>query len=178
MIEAHSSLNLFFYEIVHKTVQNKKIELQPDIEYYLVDLLSNIQTVEPTNTLVDLQIRAEERKDVQTYKVLGDCALTKLSIFDELLSKRGIKTSYVKEVGCKAYRKASVLGGRKAFIFHELGSKFELYAEVLEEVKEETALGCEDPLKLYERYLHKKSPSTLKKLTKLGLVLNLQESET
>lgn len=179
MIESHKDLNLYFYELLQEALKNKKLNPDPAVEYYLVELLGNLHKENHTQTLVDLQIKASDKPEVAKYKSLGDCALTKLGIFEDYLVYHNISLSYIETVGSRAYSKASNLAikDKRANVFYELSSKFCKYAEILEDVKDNTSLGISDPLKLYDRYVNTKSIKALNKLNKLGLVVITTESE-
>ena len=175
----HKDLNLFFYELLQEALKSRKLNADPDVEYYLVELLGNIHIEAVTSTLVELQQKAIQRQEVSAYKSLGDCALIQIGLFEEHLTAKRVSTSYVEMVGSRAYQTASnmAIRDRRAPIFYELGSKFPMYARLLDDVKEATSLGCSDPLKLYEKYLLTKSETALNKLNKLGLVVHTTESE-
>ena len=179
MIEYHKDLNLFFYELLQEALKARKLNADPEVEHYLLALLGSVHTEAVTATLLELQQKALQQQEVSSYKSIGDCALTRIGIFEEYLTAKHISTSYVEMVGSQAYQTASNLAKRdkRAPIFYELGSKFPTYARVLDDIKEATSLGCSDPLKLYEKYINKNSTIALNKLNKLGLVVNTTESE-
>ena len=175
----HKDLNLFFYELLQEVLKVRKLDTNPEVEFYLVELLGNIQIELLAYTLVELQQKATQKQEMSAYKTLGDCALVQIGLFEENLAAKRVSTSYVEMMGSRAYQTASTLAikDKRAFVFYELGSKFPIYARVLDDVKEATSLGCSDPLKLYEKYITKNSITALSKLNKLGLVVNTTESE-
>ena len=179
MIEYHKDLNSFFYELLQEALKARKLNADPEVEHYLLSLLGSVHIEAVTATLLELQQKAIRNQEVNAYKSIGDCALTRIGVFAEYLTAKHISTSYVEMVGSRAYQTASTLArkDKRAPIFYELGSKFPTYARVLDDVKEATSLGCSDPLKLYEKYINKNSTIALTKLNKLGLVVNTTESE-
>jgi hypothetical protein len=62
-------------------------------------------------------------------------------------------------------------------VFQDLGAHFRTYAEVLEDVREATALGTpDDVLSLYERFQKTRSPAVAERLAAHG-VLSVQINE-
>ena len=79
-------------------------------------------------------------------------------------------------MGSRAYRCASQLAASargparaRAPVFFDLGEHFVTYADVLDDVREATALGTrDDVLSLYERYTKTGSPALLSRLSERG----------
>lgn len=125
--------------------------------------------------------RAERKARLEKLRTIGDHALSYSGLFDAHRERHGIARSYVLEVGKSAYHTACQLAsasGRaqdreQASVFGELSSRFDRFAEVLDDVRETTALGTrDDVLSLYERFVKTGSPVLQQRLQEHG-VLNI-----
>ncbi len=164
--------------------------LTPSTEHYLVLLLAQLShdTAALSSSLVELSIEAqitERRARLEKLRTLGDHALSYSGLFDAHRERLGIARSYIVEVGSRAYRDAGQLACTsfravervQASVFDELGSRFDVFAEVLDDVREATALGTrDDVLSLYERFVKTGSPVLQQKLKEHG-VLSIGSSD-
>ncbi len=135
-----------------------------------------------SSSLVELSLEAqvaERRARLAKLRVLGDHALSYSGLFDAHRERLGIARSYLLEVGSRAYRSASQLACTsaraverdQASVFDELGSRFDVFSEVLDDVREATALGTrDDVLSLYERFVKTGSPVLQQKLKEHGVL--------
>jgi hypothetical protein len=183
-IECHTSLSAYFHETLTRAFASKGIEAPPLTEFYLVSLLEALghDTAALSRTLVEMSIESERETHIERLarlRSLGDQALSVSGLFDSHLERRGISRSYVVDVGRRAYRSASQLASAsghttdrsRAAVFFDLSSRFQTYAEVLEGVREATALGTpDDVLALYERFCKTRSPALAERLLAHGVV--------
>jgi hypothetical protein len=183
-IECHTSLSAYFHETLVRAFAVKGIEAPPPTEFYLVGLLEGLghDTAPLSRTLVELSIEVENAsrgEKLTRLRSVGDQALSVSGLFDVHLERRGISRSYVVDVGSRAYRSASQLASAssqsseraRASVFFDLSARFQTYAEVLEGVRESTALGTpDDVLSLYERFCKTRSPALAERLIAHGVV--------
>jgi hypothetical protein len=180
-IECHRDLRAFFHETLTRALASRKVEAPPPTEHYLVGLLELLghDTATMSRSLVELERDATEAPRagrLQRLRAIGDQALSVSGLFDGHLERHGISRSYVAQIGARAYRSAGQLAGfsqrerAQAEVFLDLGARFSTYAEVLDHVRETTALGTpDDVLSLYERYQRTHSPALAERLLAHGV---------
>jgi hypothetical protein len=178
-IECHHDLRAFFHETLTRALASRGVEAPPPTEHYLVGLLALLghNTAPLSHSLVELELdagQAEDSSRLERLRRLGDQALSVMGLFDAHLERHGISRSYVADVGTRAYRTAGQLAGLRrgahAEVFVDLGMRFSTYAEVLEHVRETTALGTpDDVLSIYERYQRSHSPALMERLVAHGV---------
>jgi hypothetical protein len=183
IIECHTDLRAFFHETLTRALASRKVEAPPTTEYYLVSLLAVLghDTAPLARSFVELEIANQtEEADaagssrVQRFQAVGDQALSVSGLFDAHLERHGISRTYVADLGARAYRTAAQLAASsrrpQAQVFFDLGEHFGTYAAVLDQVRENTALGTpDDVLSLYERYQRTHSPLLLERLMTHGV---------
>lgn len=183
-IECHIDLSAYFHETLTHALASRRVEAPAPTEFYLVGLLSALghDTAALSRSLVELSFAAQSStrsERLTRLRTVGDQALSVMGLFDAHLERRGISRSYLADLGSRAYRSASDLartskesGERaRAQVFLDLGAHFRTYAEVLEDVREATALGTrDDVLSLYERFCKTKSPVVAERLLAHGVV--------
>jgi hypothetical protein len=190
-IECHSDLSAFFYETLRSALSSRRVEAPVPTERYLVDLLADLGHDETVlaRSLVALELESQELapdERLEQLRALGDRALSISGLFDAHLEHQGLSRGYVTEVGSRAYRCASQLAASargparaRAPVFFDLGEHFVTYADVLDDVREATALGTrDDVLSLYERYTKTGSPALLSRLSERGVLTVLPEAHT
>jgi hypothetical protein len=184
LIECHTDLSAFFHDTLRSALSSRRVEAPPPTERYLVDLLADLGHDETvlSQSLVALELESQElTRDarLEHLRALGDRALSISGLFDPHLERRGLSRAYVSELGSRAYRHASHLAGASprgpmracATVFFDLSAHFCTYANVLDDVREATALGTrDDVLSLYERYAKTGSPALLSKLFERGVL--------
>jgi hypothetical protein len=182
-IECHRDLRAFFHETLTRALASRGVEAPPPTEHYLVGLLAVLghDTAPLARSLVELELDASQAPRagrVQRLKSLGDQALSVSGLFDAYLERYGISRTYVADVGARAYHAAGRLAGESsrgrervhAEVFTDLSARFIAYAEVLEQVRESTALATpDDVLALYERYQRSHSPALAERLAQHGV---------
>ncbi len=181
-------MRAFFHETLTRALASRGVEAPPPTEHYLVSLLALLghDTAPLSRSLVELELDAGQVEDasrLERLRHLGDQALSVVGLFDPHLERHGISRSYVTDVGARAYRSAGQLAGMRrrahAEVFFDLGSRFSTYADVLEHVRETTALGTpDDVLSLYERYQRTHSPALMERLASHGIFSVADESDS
>lgn len=183
-IECHTDLSAYFHETLTRAFATKGIEAPEPTEFYLVGLLAGLghDTAALSRSLVEMCLdleRVSEGERLARLRRVGDHALSISGLFDVHLDRRGISRSYVVELGSRAYRSASHLasasvhGGERARaeVFFDLSAHFNTYADVLEGVRESTALGTpDDVLTLYERFCKTRSSALAERLLAHGVM--------
>jgi len=183
-IECHIDLKAYFHETLTRALCTRGVEVAQPTEFYLVGLLSALghDTAALSRSLVELsrEVESAHRAErIARLRDVGDQALSVSGLFDAHLERRGISRSYLADLGSRAYRSASQLastsresGDRaRATIFFDLSARFRVYAEVLEDVRESTALGTpDDVLSLYERFCKTRSPAVAERLLAHGVM--------
>lgn len=183
-IECHIDLRAYFHETLARALSTRKVEVPAETEFYLVGLLAALghDTAALSRSLVELSCeleRARSQDRLARLRDVGDQALSVSGLFDANLERRGISRSYLFDLGSRAYRSAGQLAGHsheradraRAAIFFDLGAHFRVYAEVLVDVRESTALGTpDDVLSLYERFCKTRSPAVAERLLAHGVM--------
>lgn len=184
LIEPCADLAGFFHETLRSALASRRVDAPVHTERYLVDLLADLGHDETVlaRSLVELELDGQElggEAKLERMRSLGDQALSISGLFDAHLERHGLSRSYVVAVGRRAYQRASHLASASrrghhracAPVFFDLGAHFATYADVLDDVREQTALGTrDDVLSLYERYTKTGSAQLLTKLTDRGVL--------
>ena len=158
-------------------------------EHYLVELLSGYAVSKRIQSLsspfVELLAQAWSAagvERVQRLRTLGDAALFVSGFLGDSCERRGITHTYVAAIGARAYgevgrvaRFASpTASAAQRLVFQELADRFEAFSRVLEEVREQTALGTDgEVLRVYERWCTTRSPTLFQRLRRRGVAPEL-----
>ena len=183
-IETCTDLSDFFRETLCRALSTRGVTPAPSTERYLVLLLAQLShdTAPLSSSLVELSLEAqvtERRARLEKLRTLGDHALSYSGLFDTHRERLGIARSYILDVGSRAYRSAGQLACQsfraverdQASVFDELGARFDIFSEVLDDVREATALGTrDDVLSLYERFVKSGSPVLQQRLKEHGVL--------
>jgi hypothetical protein len=184
LIECHADLSTFFHETLRSALESRRVDVPARTERYLVGLLAELGHDETvlSRSLVELELESHElawAERLERLRTLGDQALSISGLFEAHLEHHGLSRAYVSEVGSRAYYSASQIATAcgqhtqrsTAAVYYDLGERFCTYAEVLDDVREKTALGTrDDVLSLYERYEKTGSPALLNRLVERGVL--------
>jgi hypothetical protein len=182
-VESCEAVQEFFGDEVRGAMRELRVQTASETEQYLVDLLSGFTVSERTHILseplFDLLQRARAAQgaadQARRLRDLGDAALFLSGFFPDSFERRGWTRDYVAAMGGQAYSRigdVDVLrasqGARAVFI--ELARRFVELSQVLDEVRERTAL-CTDGaiVRLYERFRESGSPALLRRLRRRGV---------
>ena len=104
-----------FYDLVKAAKHTTKIELNEDLEAYIVFLLTEFLP-KPDIVAMPLAIQLLEtmqmdgsRKKLDAYKGIGDVSLIKASMFKEQMRLKGMPADYYSDIGRTAYYQMSII---------------------------------------------------------------------
>lgn len=181
-VAIHDDLLCFFRERVDEAAEHQRAGVSPPARHYLALLLTEVghddePTPQPGETLAELHVQASLAAPgaaVTLWKRLGDCSLLLTGYFREQLARRHVSRAYCASLGGGAYgRLNGLFPGDTALapVFGELARRFDACAELIAEVRDESASRSDtDALRLYEEWLRTGSPRVAERLRELGLV--------
>ena len=180
----------FFQGLVSDAVENQQVDVSDETVCYVVNLLSSFAhsdtlfehtsegpMIRPLALLYGEALEAPSR-EVRNHalKRLGDVALFISGIFSDSLNRKVVDVDYYITMGGNAYGSLSSesrqLARWHAFssIFNELGSKFAMLVDVLNEVGDQTNLRNDrDIMRLYEIWQRTGSRYAERQLGRLGI---------
>lgn len=179
----------FFLEMVSTALGRRRVQVQPETEFYLVHVLEQFMMSEnlfPTNGQGNFEdtplfkilkeALEEPRPEHQAlmFRRLGDVSLYVAGFFQESLRRRAIDPGYYIEMGGTAYQQVSrrVDQSPHQEIFEELAVKFSKMVDVFGDISERTTTpGSQmDILKFYDMWLSTGSERAEKILRDAGIV--------
>jgi hypothetical protein len=181
----------FFKQEITKALQNQKVAVDPDTEFYLVDLLSRFMI---TRNLYAADESGAMREEVlalllgeamsapdsvrrhRGLRRLGDVSLYTAGFFSDSLSRKIVDVDYYIGMGRNAYGSLAQSGFdsllRKVFI--ELSQRFDKFVDVLAEISDASSMkDAKNILRLYEVWLRTGSRRAEKNLKEAGIIPNL-----
>ncbi len=186
----NTTIREYFHGSITDVVVNQQIEIQPEIVYYLVNLLTEFsrseKMFEQTGNGVEFKPLAlrladavEEHSSMQRARLLqklGDISLFVAGVFPDSLIHRLVDVDYYIAVGGSAYSSASEsmrnTPKTKTLqqLFNELTEKFVVFVDVLAEVSEQTHLASNaDLLRTYEVWVRTGSKRAEQRLRRRGV---------
>lgn len=180
----------FFKQQVTRALQNQKVRVDPNTEYYLVDLLTRFMRPESLfavdedgnkrqEVLALLLTRALSGADSQhkqrDLRRLGDVSLYTAGFFSESLSRKVVDVDYYIGMGRSAYHNLANISFDALFqkVFVELAQQFHRFVDVFAEVSEASSFKeAKDILRLYELWLKTRSEWAEKTLKEAGIIPN------
>ncbi len=180
-VEACTDVRTYFREQVSEALRNLEVRTAEPTEHYLVNLLAGysvsdrIQDMsEPFVGQLAKALNSNGPTRTQRLRSLGDAALFVSGFLSDSCDRRGVTQVYVISIGARAYGEVGRLPATAApaqpDVFIELADRFAAFARVLDEVREQTAMCSDgDVLRLYERWLAKRSPRVLRRLHRRGV---------
>ncbi|MBI1909404.1 MAG: hypothetical protein HYS22_04465 [Deltaproteobacteria bacterium] len=186
-IDAVTSLQEYFYELVRKAIGRQKVVATKEAEFYLVNLLrdflktekvyenrSDTFKEEPLALMLQRAFDADQTSKVTILKKMGDFSLYIAGFFPNSLSRQLVDIDYYIKMGGSAYQTLSQAPkSPRALrdIFLELAEKFLFFVDVLSEVSEESTLKSHlDILRLYETWLKTGSERAFERLHQEGII--------
>ena len=183
-IELSPDMSGFFQERLAAALARRRVDTDVATEAYLVRLLASFADA-PVDPALDQPLVARlaealeapsDHERLRLFRALGDNALYVCGFFSDRLERRGVSRGYVVSMGERAYVSAAYLSGRAhlrsifAEVYDELADRFDLFAQVLDEVRESTSLRTpQDIVRLYERWRRTGSPLLAKRLQSEGV---------
>lgn len=180
----------FFHELVTNATVHYDIRIQPETEFYLVNLLKQFMTTERLYQRDDkgslkeepLALMAKEaiehpepQGQARLFRNLGDVSLYTAGFFQESLNRKLVDVDYYIEMGEKAYHQVAVRTSEEILknICSELAEKFATFVDVLAEVSDATTPRTEkNLLRIYEVWVRTKSERAEKTLKEAGIIPN------
>jgi hypothetical protein len=184
VIETFGDLRQWFRERLEAALERRHLRADPETRAYLVELMAAIgigRRRSPGDVPLALQLKeareaASGAERLALYRALGDEALCLSGFFADHLERRGISHGYVCSMGGGAYESASVLAIQapsqaiRTTVYRDLAASFERYAEVLDDVRESTALRTpQDIVRLYDKWRRTGSPRIAERLSEAGV---------
>jgi hypothetical protein len=180
----------FFRELVTAALSKQKVSIQPETEFYLVNLLNQFMHADrlytrsvngepeerPLAILVKEALehnRAHER--VSLFRHIGDVSLYKAGYFQESLNRKLVDIDYYIKMGGAAYSQVAYNAEENHLrsLYEELSYRFATLVDILADVSETTTPRDEkDLLRLYELWLRTKSERAAKALQQAGILPN------
>lgn len=145
----------FFRDQVQQAIYNTHADLSPEVEYYLVHLLSEFsktdaffhekengsQEEKPLAISFLESFLKNPDKSFFLLKKTGDISLYTVGFFGESIMKKIIDIDYYMNIGHMAYVKISQLMSNKknlSSLFHELGHNFPALVDVITEISHQS----------------------------------------
>jgi hypothetical protein len=180
----------FFHELVTGVLGSQKVLIQPETEFYLVNLLNQFMTTdrlyaqdaqgglreEPLALLIKEALETPEpQAQGALFRHVGDVSLYTAGFFQESLSRKLVDVDYYIDMGGSAYQHAASRVDESVLkkVYQELAEKFGAFVDVLAEVSDKTSIRTEkDLLRLYELWVRTRSERAAKALQEAGILPN------
>ena len=190
-IEAHQDLQAYFHGRLGQALKRRALCIAAHTEFYLVQLLNRalgtaaVEAISKpfVQRLADGVEIEDTGKRLRHFREMGDDALYVCGFFSDHLRGRGISKQYVATMGGSAYREASGLARWSAEsqfseTFLELAARFETFATVLDDVREETSMRTpQDIIRLYDRWRQTGSPILAERLRDQGVFPQIPDDD-
>ena len=180
-IETCASLGEFFLGAVTSALRNQGVHAEPATQEYLADLLvtfadrSAAEFLDRSVVLIlDDAMASLPGERLLKLQSAGDGALCLSGLFVDHATRGDIDVGVYRSVGVYAYRTAAELTrrfvGSEPVALTDLGEHFPVYADVLAEVAESSALGgvTRSIVQLYDRWKSAGSHRALEELARRG----------
>ena len=181
------SASEFFREAVSSAASTRRLQLQGETEFYLVNLLAaHIQAGgaaaardrfedEPLALILARALAGDRQQRYRELKRLGDTSLFVSGFFSDWLARSAVGAGYYAAMGERAYGSLAEGGlgpsGLEA-IYAELSRRFAELADLLAEVAELSELRSNRGLvRLYQRFLLTGSERVAERLRERGVAL-------
>lgn len=180
----------YFRELVTDAVGRQSVMIQPETEFYLVNLLHQFMTTdrlyppdasghgrqEPLALMVKEALE-EPRTEIQRslFRNVGDVSLYVAGYFQDSLNRKLVDVDYYIEMGGTAYAQvaARIDEAPTRAVYSELSEKFPKLVDVLAVVSDHTTQKSEkDLLRMYELWVRTKSERAAKALQEAGILPN------
>src|SRR5512133_314098 len=178
----------FFRQRVGDVLSHRRVRVQPETEFYLVDLLAKFLEAERLHVeqadgsvreeaLALILLRAlEATGDVRVRELrrLGDTALFVSGFFGDSLARSAVDVDYYIAMGGQAYAVVGQAERRRGLdaLFGELSERFGLFVDCFAEIAELADLRSDRGLvRLYERWLRTRSARVAQLLRERGVAL-------
>ncbi len=169
MVTPATDVREFFRETVDLVRSRQKLDVRPETEHYLVNLLVDFSstqalfqqapgrtTGEPLAFMLLKAIEAPPAERALQLRRMGDTALYVSGFFSDSLQRQLVDVDYYAAMGGRAYEALSDLAKQQPQrnVFLELAAKFLRVVDLLSEISERALCTSNAGLmRLYERYL-------------------------
>lgn len=179
----------FFRQRVGDVLMHRRVRVQPETEFYLVDVLARF--LESERLLVEgpdgsvgeeplalILLRALETTGearVRALRRLGDTALFVSGFFGDSLARSAVDVGYYIAMGGRAYAAVGEAERRRGLdaLYGELSGRFGLFVDCFAEIAELADLRSDRGLvRLYERWLRTRSERVGQLLRERGVALD------
>jgi hypothetical protein len=159
----------YFRDTVGAVRSSQGLDVRPDTEAYLVELLvgfSSTETLfakdggrvtgEPLALMLARAVEAPAPERARQLRRMGDTALYVSGFFSDSLQRQLVDVDYYASMGGRAYDALGDLnrGAKTAQVFRELGAKFVRVVDLFNEISERALCTSNAGLlRLYERYV-------------------------
>jgi hypothetical protein len=178
----------FFKEAVSEVLAARRLAVQQETEFYLVELLTGFVSSErlfveqPDGTLEEEPLAlillramaADRRERASRLKRLGDTSLFVSGFFGDSLAVRAVDAGYYKAMGERAYGALAEAerSAALASLYGELSRRFEAFVDCFAEIAELADLESNRGLvRLFERFQLTRSERVAEKLRRRGVAL-------
>jgi hypothetical protein len=183
-VETCVDVREFFRDQVTEALRSLDVRTAQATEHYLVNLLAGFvvsdrihEMCTPFVELLAKAVAVSGPERMNRMRSLGDSALFVSGFMSDSCDRRGITQPYVNAIGARAYgevgrvrTRISSDGGPDSEVFVELADRFDAFARVLDEVREQTAMCTDGELvRLYERWCTTRSPNLFRRLHRRGV---------
>lgn len=180
----------FFREQITSARHDLSVELDGDIEFYLVNLMCDFVALEPSQSEdgVDLfgtplalvlkeALETPPSQQLKIFKKLGDTSLYMTGYFRDSFNRKAVDADYYINMGSLAYKRVARLilemYGEKSFhrMYLNLSKEFQKLVAIVTEVSEGLGFKANQSLiAVYERWSQTGSKKLLKILEEEGIV--------
>ncbi len=171
----------FFRDLVLTALKNQEVSVDPDVEYYLVAVLTKYMQAENLQKLSDdplaivyhKAMHAGIQERTQLLKEIGDFSLYISGFFSDSLNRKLIDIDYYMTMGGQAYKLISRTFAKSIMsnLFIDLSDRFPTFTDIFAEVSDSAfAHNNRDVLRLYEKWLLTRSERLANLLKKEGLI--------
>ncbi len=176
----------YFSEIVQDALEKRRMDTEPLMFSYLVELLethlttSNLQL---KGTLAEMYMKTfhvERNMRIEMLKKLGDSSLYISGFFGDSLRRKVVDIDYYADMGGLAYGTlaSSVDDNLQAKVFEDFSNRFLNYVDVLTYISQSAMIQSnQDLLRLYERYVATGSTLAKDQLVEKGLLTNIDKKK-
>ncbi len=173
----------FFHEALAGALAHRRLRLQGETEFYLVNLLDAFlsvpaggdPTAEPLALLLARALGAGRGERYRLLKRLGDTSLFVSGFFPDSLARSAVGAGYYAAMGERAYGSLAEGGlgpAGLAPLYGELARRFGDLADLLAEIAELSELRSNRGLvRLYQRFLDTGSRRVAERLRERGVAL-------
>ena len=180
----------YFRELISETLGRQHVSIQPETEFYLVNLLNQFMTAdrlysrdaqgaareEPLALMIkDAFEQPQAQAQSAIFRQVGDVSLYVAGFFQDSLNRKLVDVDYYIDMGGSAYQHVAVRTAEDTLraLYGELAEKFGQFVEVLAEISDKTSPRTEkDILRLYELWVRTRSERAAKALQEAGIIPN------